>query len=332
VFIKNIKIVIAAIAVFIVAFIGINVANQGILLDRMKSMFSTEAEYHPLSEITTNDDNVSIVYNNETLIIKCTQDANGTDQFSLTDKSGKEVAFALNEDSSSYVINDERFPFSFSSIRSDSFNGYQITIDDKTWYFTNMMKENDSTFYTYGPGGAIMKLTKQTKSLSFLENHFHFANMRGYIWARTLPLLKKYFLLGSGPDTFIIAFPNNDLVGLYNSGHINEIITKPHCTLMQIGVQTGVISLIAWLVFFIWYLVSSLKLYWKHDFSGYLPKIGVSIFVGVIGYLIISLTNDSCIAVAPVFYAVTGMGLGINYKLKKDQKETGTAQIKEVAK
>ena len=83
--------------------------------------------------------NISIVYNNETLIIKCTQDANGTDQFSLTDKSGKEVAFALNEDSSSYVINDERFPFSFSSIRSDSFNGYQITIDDKTWYFTNFI-------------------------------------------------------------------------------------------------------------------------------------------------------------------------------------------------
>ena len=326
VFIKNIKIVIVAIAVFIIAFIGINAANQGILLDRMKSMFNTDDEYHALSEITTNDDNVSIVYNNETLVIKCSQDANGADRFVLTDKAGKEITYTLNEDNTTYSINDERFPFTFASVRSDNFNGYQVTIEDKTWYFTNLMKENDSTFYTYAGAGAIMKLTKQTKSLSFLENHFHFANMRGYIWARTLPLLKKYFFLGSGPDTFIIAFPNNDLVGLHNSGHINEIITKPHCMLLQIGVQTGVISLIAWLVFFIWYFVSSLRLYWKHDYDNFISKVGVSIFVAVIGYMIIALTNDSCIAVAPIFYAVTGMGLGINYKLKKDKKAAQPAK------
>ena len=58
-----------------------------------------------------------------------------------------------------------------------------------------------------------------------------------------------------------------------------------------------------------------------------MPKIGVSIFVAVIGYLIIALTNDSCIAVAPIFYALIGMGLGINYKLKNDKEEVAeTAQ------
>ena len=53
----------------------------------------------------------------------------------------------------------------------------------------------------------------------------------------------------------------------------------------------------------------------------------MSIFVAVIGYLIIALTNDSCIAVAPIFYALIGMGLGINYKLKNDKEEVAeTAQ------
>lgn len=326
VFIKNIKIVIIAVILFIIAFIGINVANQGILINRLKTMFNSEAEYHPLSEITTNKDNVSIVYNNNTLVVKCSQDSKGNDIFKLSDKSGNEISYSLNEDKSAYTINDKRFPFSFSSVRSDTFNGFQVTIDDKQWYFTNMMKDNDTSYYGM-TNGAIMKYTKQDKSISFLEKHYHFANMRGYIWARTIPLLKKYFFLGSGPDTFIIAFPNNDAVGLYNSGHTNEIITKPHCMFLQIGVQTGVISLIALLVFFIWYLVSSLKLYWKHSFNGYMPKIGVSIFVAVIGYLIIALTNDSCIAVAPIFYALIGMGLGINYKLKNDKEEVAeTAQ------
>lgn len=183
------------------------------------------------------------------------------------------------------------------------------------------MKQKDSTYYALGGGGALMKYTEQEKSLKFLEEHFHFANMRGYIWARTLPLIKKYFFLGSGPDTFIIAFPSNDIVGMYNSGHDGEIVTKPHCMYMQIAVQTGVPSLIALLVFFIWYMADCLKIYWKNTYKSYLSVIGVSIFVSVIGYLILALTNDSCVATAPIFYGLIGMGLGINWKLKKEAKE-----------
>ena len=48
VFIKNWKITAAAIAVFIIGFIGINMANQNILFTRMKSMFSTADEVHAL--------------------------------------------------------------------------------------------------------------------------------------------------------------------------------------------------------------------------------------------------------------------------------------------
>lgn len=83
--------------------------------------------------------------------------------------------------------------------------------------------------------------------------------------------------------------------------------------------QTGVPSIIALLTFFIWYLANSLKLYWKHDYEGYLPKVGVAIFVSSIGYMILAITNDSCVATSPIFFALIGMGLGINYKLKKER-------------
>ena len=69
-------------------------------------MFNSEAESHPLSEITTNKDNVSIVYNNNTLVVKCSQDSNGNDIFELSDKAGNEISYSLNEDKSAYVIND----------------------------------------------------------------------------------------------------------------------------------------------------------------------------------------------------------------------------------
>lgn len=319
VFIKNWKITVIAIAAFVVAFIGINAMNQNILLDRMKSMFSTAEEVYPLENIFTNDDNVTIDYKGNTIVFKVEQDEYRNDIFSVTDENGSEIPFALSEDGVTYVINDERFPFTFSSIRAEGFYGFGVTIDGKPWYFSNLMKANDKTYYALGAGMALMKLTAHEKSLDFLEKHYHFANMRGYIWARTLPLLKKYFLLGSGPDTFILAFPNNDLVGLYNSGHVNEVITKPHCMYLQVAVQTGVPSIIALLTFFIWYLASSLKLYWKHDYEGYLPKVGVAIFVSSIGYMILAITNDSCVATSPIFFALIGMGLGINYKLKKER-------------
>ncbi len=325
VFIKNWKITAAAIAVFIIGFIGINMANQNILFTRMKSMFSTADEVHALKSILTNDDNVTINYNDASLIFKTSLDETGADVFELSDGSGAIVNYALSEDNTAYVIQDERFPFTFAPVRTDGFNGFEITIEGKQWYFSNLMKENDTSYYVLGNSMSLFKLTEQEKSIRFLENHYHFANMRGYIWARTIPLLKEYFLLGSGPDTFVIAFPNHDLVGLYNSGHENETITKPHCMYLQTAVQTGVPSLIALLVFYIWYLISSIKLYWKHSYEGYMPKIGVAIFASCIGYMILALTNDSCVTTSPIFYALIGMGLGINYNLKKEQRKNASS-------
>lgn len=321
VFLKNWKITVIAIAVFAVAFIGINVMNQNILIDRMKSMFSTTPETHPLESIVTNDDNVTIKYNGNSLVFKVEQDEANNDIFNLEDGSGSPVSYSATEDNSAYKIDDTRFPFTFSSVRvPKSFYGFLVTIDGQPWYFSNLMKPNNKTYYALGGNMSLMKLTEHEKSLDFLENHYHFANGRGYIWARTLPLLKKYFLLGSGPETFVIAFPNNDLVGLYNSWHQNEIVTKPHCLYLQTAVQTGVPSLIALLLFFIFYIVSSFTIYWKHSYEGYLPKIGVAILASSIGYMILALTNDSCVATSPIFFALIGIGLGINYRLKKDIK------------
>ena len=317
VFIKNWKITAAAIVIFIAAFIGINAMNHNILLDRMKSMLSFAEETYSLKSILTNNDNVTINYNDNPLIIKVSQDTAGNDVFELTDSENNVINYNLMEDGINYSINDERFPFTFTSVRVQGFNGFEVTIDGKQWYFSNLMKEGDTTYYALTNAMSLIKLTEQEETIDFLEKRYHFANMRGYIWARTIPLLKKYFLLGSGPDTFIIAFPNDDLVGIYNSGHDYEIITKPHCMYLQIAVQTGMFSLIALMTFFIWYLVSSIKIYWTHSYDGYLPKVGVAIFVSVIGYLILALTNDSCVTIAPIFYALIGMGLGINYNLKK---------------
>ena len=99
-------------------------------------------------------------------------------------------------------------------------------------------------------------------------------------WSRTLPLLKDNILLGTGPDTFLLAFPNDDYVAMSNGGYATELITKPHNMYLQIAVQTGVLSLICFLVFYFWYFFSSLRLYRKADKSKYLPLVGIGILCG----------------------------------------------------
>jgi len=140
-------------------------------------------------------------------------------------------------------------------------------------------------------------------------------------------LLKKNFFLGSGADTFIIEFPQHDYVDAYNSGYYDQLISKPHCWYLQAGVQTGVISLLAIIVFYIMYFGQSVILYSKKVYDSYMAKVGVAIFLGTIGYMIAGLTNDSSITVAPVFWTVIGMGVAINIMVSKEVKNRKNAEV-----
>lgn len=141
---------------------------------------------------------------------------------------------------------------------------------------------------------------------------------RGYIWSRSIPLLKNTKFIGYGPDTFVIYFPQNDFKGKMYAydGDMWQIVDKPHNLYLQIALSTGVISLVAVLALFIMYFVSSVKLYFKNEFDNFTAIAGVGIFVAVFGYLGAAFFNDSLVSVAPVFWVLLGMGISINYMLK----------------
>lgn len=320
---KNWYVLVGLIALLAGGFIIVNIATDNVLLQRVSTMFSSESKEQGLTNITTGKD-VTIYYEtNELHMVK------EVDNVLLTDQDGKTVKASISKDKpGAYIIEDERFPFSFSLIEQDYFKGFKLTtpyIDSeglsttKDWFFTNELIEGDDSYYCRGAGLALIKLKKYKRGNSYLEKHPEIANNRGYIWSKSIDILKKYPILGAGPDTFVLSFDNKDWVGAYMGHHDLEIVTKPHCLYLQIAAQTGIPSLIAFLVFFGWYIISSIRLYWKGDFSSLSEKIGVAAMVAVLGYLVMGLTNDSCVTVAPIFYVVAGLGLGINHRVKNEK-------------
>lgn len=319
--IKNWKVTLAAVVVLVVAFAGVDTLNGHVLSSRLKELAAPSVpEAYALRNIYTNDEDITVDYNGNELHVSWSHDdASGAYQYAILDEKGDTVPSGIDENGV-ITISDERYPgicvYTVGIV--EDVIGFAIVIDGQPWYFTNLYTPIDG-YCTYSATGRFMKLS-QPEGTPYLEEHYHAFNMRGYIWSKTIPLLKKYFFLGSGADTFIIAFPNDDLVGMYNSGHANEIITRPHCWYLQMAVNTGVLSLVSFLVFYLMYFVGSIRLYWKMEDRSYLAKTGVAILCATIGYMVVAVINDSIVCVAPLYWALLGIGLAINAKLRRERK------------
>ena len=127
--------------------------------------------------------------------------------------------------------------------------------------------------------------------------------------------------MGYGPDMFFHHFPQDDFLGKLRSGYpIGWFVDKPHDLYLQIGINTGGLSLLTVLALFACYLWQSLCLYWHAGFTDFREIAGVSIAAAVAAYLIAGIFNDSVVAVAPVFWALLGTGIGLNLTLAQNAR------------
>lgn len=149
---------------------------------------------------------------------------------------------------------------------------------------------------------------------SKLSKFYGFATGRGYIWINSLPILKDCIFIGKGSGNFPFYFNQNELVGLLNThGTYRIIVDKPHNWYLQIAITCGIPALIAVLILFIYFIISGFKIIIKT------PKTQIKmdkdrfflifLYTGLCGFMIIGLSNDSCITVNPFFW----FNLGIAY-------------------
>ncbi len=141
-------------------------------------------------------------------------------------------------------------------------------------------------------------------------------NGRGYIWSRSLPLVWKALWVGFGPENYVAYFPHHDFRSRWQAGYATQLfIDKPHNLYIQMAINTGMPSLVFFLLLVGRYLRDSFRAYWNSPLESDLEKTGMGIACGILGYLLTGLGNDSTVCAAPVFWVLLGAGIAANERV-----------------
>ena len=108
------------------------------------------------------------------------------------------------------------------------------------------------------------------------------------VWEKSLPLVKKYWLIGCGLDNFKNVYPN--------SGYLKY--DKAHNVYLQISITNGMPALIIFLILLFISFIKGIK--FKNGFF-------TPIYMAFIGYSIQAFFNISVIDVAPYYYIILGL-------------------------
>ena len=108
------------------------------------------------------------------------------------------------------------------------------------------------------------------------------------IWENSLPLVKKYWLVGCGLDNFKDVYPNSGTMAF----------DKAHNVYLQMAITNGIPALITFLILLFIAFIKGIR--FKNNFF-------TPIYMAFIGYSIQAFFNISVIDVAPYYYIILGL-------------------------
>lgn len=307
--------------------IGINFASKGAIFERVPSLVSDVfsffqntdnfdyKEHVPVKDIKYDGKNAEVILQNDTLKISYN---NGK----LLFENSKNEIINYKKTDKVFSTDNENFKnitYSFGKLDKNSISSDGILLNiDNSPTFIFKIKEDNTIRLVSGTSKDYIEL-EYPETFGF-NGKEKLGSARGYIWSRSIPLLKNNLIIGGGPDSFIYQFPQNDLIGKYYAYNTpNMLVDKPHNLYLQIALNDGFIALLAFICIMIIYIADSLRLYalrteYDHPSIAY----GSMTFLSVIGYLFAGIFNDSVISVAPIFWIVFGVGVSLNYMNRKN--------------
>lgn len=314
---------IPAATALVLAFLLINQWNDYSYTNRIKAALQISPTEYGLESIDTMETGVKINYKGNELNLEYFMTAGNEFLVILRDGEYNEVSYDYKEDLSGFVITDERFSgFELTPTLYDTYVCLAVKIEGHDWIFSNSVSQDG--YYYLTEKGKFDKLVSAEQVV--FQNYERLFSGRGYIWSVTLPLLKKYIFLGSGADTFAMAFPQQDYYRLWRNGFSPAIMSKPHSLYLQVGVQDGVLAMLGLLAFFVIYLCQSLYLYINTKFHSFYEQLGVAVMLSVLGFAVMGISNDSSVTVSPIFWAIAGVGVFTNAQVRKARKSASEAK------
>jgi len=169
----------------------------------------------------------------------------------------------------------------------------------------------------------IIDLTVPIPAIGFYGNET-WASNRGHIWSRTFPLMPARAIIGSGPDTYALVFPQHDVIGKMRfHGHPYRPIGMAHNVYLQTWVTTGRVSALALMFLFGYYLFTSyVSIVRSRMKEGpFMFGLRFGMLAGISAFCISALATDSTIGTSGVFYLLLGLGYGVNYLVGRVYRE-----------
>ena len=235
------------------------------------------------------------------------------------DEEGRELQLAADGQSGRFRIADPRF--AELQLTIGRINGKPALVVKNQAYVLNFLLLDRDIRLAMKTGREVPAGRVDTLGFAGREA---LGSARGYIWSRSLPLLRDTLVLGHGPDTFAMVFPQQDFSGKFQVyGTTDMLVDKAHNFFLQTALNTGILSTLALVILFGWYLAASARIYFRNPAGDMRTGVGVACFVGVVGYLGAAVFNDSVVSVAPVFWAILGLGVRMNVENAAAVNATG---------
>ena len=205
-----------------------------------------KSEYYKVKEIQVQDNTVTITGEENALICRLNEQQN----IIFTDEN-RNVLDVSSENNSIY------FPEPYETV-SAGFENNALWLD--------LGYKGRIRFYIAGgkfyPMAADGSLIRDISSGMSKENT-RFDSIitgRGYIWRKTVPVLKNTVLFGHGAGTFAFYFKQFDYAGLLNSqGEVDLMIDRPHSWYLQMACSQGIFCMMAVVALIATVCVSGIK-------------------------------------------------------------------------
>ena len=288
-------------------------------------------EQFALRSVETGEDNVMLDFRGNKLYLSYITDAEGNALSTVMDENGQELELVLTDETNHYyVLSDSRFEgMGIQSVKlgENEVPAVAVWSDGLTWNFVNL----GGVYYYCNTAGKTVEFPN-VKNISLLREDA--LSSRGHIWNMTIPLLGKHVFMGSGANTYMFEYPQNDYLGQVYIYGGSSLQVKAHCWYLQQWVETGLIGTLALLAFLGWYVIRSMRIYRRADLHESISWVGFGLFAAVLVYLIAAIANDSNVCTAPMFWGMLGLGLATNRMIVEKEKlfakQVDTAVVDEV--